>query len=147
MRGRSNDEKGEGLPIQLLSAFLINLVALLQGASVSSSSLLHSLLREQPEVFNLTDSSPIPPFDLGFNLSISVEEGSWVASAWVISHFVFAPVAGFINDTIGRRKALMVDAFFFFLGFHILALAPSLPWLILARLLLGCPQVSQVQKN
>ena len=121
-------------------------MVLLQGASVSSSSHLHSLLRKQPEVFNLTNSSPIPPLNLGFNLSISIEEGSWVASAWVISHLIFAPLTGFINDTIGRRKALMIDAVFFLVGFHVLTHASSLPWLIFARLLLGCPQVSQVQE-
>ena len=67
-----------------------------------------------------------------------------MASAWVLSHLVFAPIAGFVTDKIGRRKALMIDTVLFFIGFLILTVATSLPWLILARLLLGSPLVSQV---
>ena len=139
-------EKEEGLSVQLLSGFTISLVALLQGAGVSSSSVLHGLHQEAPHSFN---SSHSPLIDFGLNLdlvdfSISEEEFSWVASVWIISHLLFAPVAGFLSDKIGRRKALMVDTLFFSLGFLILALATSLPSLILARLLLGCPLLSQV---
>ena len=139
-------EKEEGLSVQLLSGFTISLVALLQGAGVSSSSVLHGLHQEAPHSFN---SSHPPLIDFGLNLnlvdfSISEEEFSWVASVWIISHLLFAPVAGFLSDKIGRRKALMVDTLFFSLGFLILALATSLPSLILARLLLGCPLLSQV---
>ena len=150
--GKSDDEKEkeEGLSVQLLSGFTISLVALLQGAGVSSSSVLHSLLRQkEPRSIN----SPHPPlFDFGLNLgfvdfSISEEEVSWVASVWVLSHLLFAPVAGFLNDKFGRRKALMVDTLLFSLGFLILTFSTSLPCLLLARLLLGCPLVSQVQQQ
>ena len=139
-------EKEEGLSVQLLSGFTISLVALLQGAGVSSSSVLHGLHQEAPHSFN-SSHSPLIDFGLNLNLvdfSISEEEFSWVASVWIISHLLFAPVAGFLSDKIGRRKALMVDTLFFSLGFLILALATSLPSLILARLLLGCPLLSQV---
>ena len=150
--GKSDDEKEkeEGLSVQLLSGFTICLVALLQGAGVSSSSVLHSLLR-QKEPRSINSSDP-PLFDFGLNLgfvdfSISEEEVSWVASVWVLSHLLFAPVAGFLNDKFGRRKALMVDTLLFSLGFLILTFATSLPCLLLARLLLGCPLVSQVQQQ
>ena len=142
------EEEEEGLSVQLLSAFVINLVALQQGASVSSSSVILHSLQEELNCFNSTTGSPLLLFDfyldLGFDFSINAEEGSWVASAWVLSHLVFAPIAGFVTDKIGRRKALMIDTVLFFMGFLILTFAQSLPWLILARLLLGCPLVSQV---
>ena len=91
-------EKEGGLSVQLLSGFTISLVALLQGAGVSTSSVLHSLHQEEPCSFN---SSHLPLFDLGLNLgfvdfSISEEEESWVASVWILSHLLFAPLAGFV---------------------------------------------------
>ena len=145
---KGEKEEEEGLSVQLLSAFVINLVALQQGASVSSSSVILHSLQEELNCFNSTTSSPLLLFDfyldLGFDFSINAEDGSWVASAWVLSHLVFAPIAGFVTDKIGRRKALMIDTVLFFIGFLILTFAKSLPWLILARLLLGCPLVSQV---
>ena len=149
---KSDEEKEEeGLSVQLLSAFVINLVALQQGASVSSSSVILHSLQEELGCFNSTTGSPLLLFDfyldLGFDFSINAEDGSWVASAWVLSHLVFAPIAGFVTDKIGRRKSLMIDTVLFFVGFLILTVATSLPWLIFARLLLGCPLVSQVLNN
>ena len=99
--------------VQLLSAFVINLVALQQGASVSSSSVvLHSLQKELGHSNSTTDS-PLLLFDfyldLGVDFLINAEDGSWVASAWVLSHLVFAPIAGFATDKIGRRKSLIID--------------------------------------
>ena len=81
-------EKEEGLSVQLLSGFTISLVALLQGAGVSTSSVLHSLQQGEPHSFNPLH---FPLFDFGLNLgfvdfSISEEEGSWVASVWILSH-------------------------------------------------------------
>lgn len=141
-------EEKEGFSVQLLRGFSISLVALLQGASISSSSILHSLRHENPENFDSSTNSHLFDFDLdlaGSDFSITEEEDSWVASIWVLSHLAFAPVAGFVNDKIGRRRALMIDCLLLFLGFLILTLAPSLPWLVLARVLMGCPNVSQVQ--
>ena len=141
-------EEEEGFSVQLLRGFSISLVALLQGASISSSSILHSLRHENPENFDSSTNSHLFDFDLdlaGSDFSITEEEDSWVASIWVLSHLAFAPVAGFVNDKIGRRRALMIDCLLLFLGFLILTLAPSLPWLVLARVLMGCPNVSQVQ--
>ena len=142
------EEEKEGFSAQLLRGFAISLVALLQGASISSSSILHSLRHENPENFNSSTNSHLFDFNLnlaGSDFSITEEEDSWVASIWVLSHLVFAPFAGFINDKIGRRKASMIDCLLLFLGFLILTFAPSLPWLVLARVLMGCPNVSQVQ--
>ena len=140
-------EEKEGFSVQLRCGFAISLVALLQGASISSSSILQSLRQENPENFNSSTNSHLFDFNLdlaGLDFSITEEEESWVASIWVLAHLVFAPFAGFINDKIGRRRALMIDSLLFFLGFLILTFAPSFSWLLLARILMGCPNVSQV---
>lgn len=138
-----------GLGRQLTCTLVINLVALLQGASVSSSSVvLHSL---QEEVADLNSTDVPPPslvyesyLNFGFELLVNAEEGSWVASTWVLAHLVFAPLAGVLSDKIGRRRALMIDTVLFCIGFTILATSHSIPCLILARFLLACPLVSQV---
>ena len=123
---------------------------MLQGAGVSSSNVLLGSLQHL-QSSNL-QKGHLPIFDFGLDLgfadfSISDEEGSWVVSVWILSHLVFAPIAGIVNDKISRRKVLIVDTILFFAGFLILTLAKSLPCLILAQLLLGCPLVSQLQEN
>ena len=139
-----------GLARQLSCAFAINMVALLQGASVSSSSVLLHSLQEAKGCANSTTASPGLLFDFylgfssNFHFSVDEEEGSWVASTWVLAHLLCAPLAGFLSDRIGRKKALMIDTAVFFLGFGLLTISTSLPWLILARFVLGCPLVSQV---
>ena len=65
----------------------------------------------------------------------------------MLGHLVSAFFAGFLNDAIGRKKSLMIDTAVFFLGFGLLATAVNSSCLILARLVLGYPLVSQVQSN
>ena len=67
-----------------------------------------------------------------------------LASSWVLGHLVSACFAGFISDTIGRKKSLLLDTAVFFLGFIVLATGHLARCLVLARALLGYPLVSQV---
>ena len=60
---KSGEVNEEGLSVQLLSAFVINLVALQQGASVSSSSVLLHSLQGGLDSSNSTTSSPALLFD------------------------------------------------------------------------------------
>ena len=69
---------------------------------------------------------------------------SIAASSWVLGHLVSACFAGALSDTIGRRKSLLIDTVVFFFGFGLLATGHLTTCLILARLLLGYPLVSQV---
>ena len=144
--GTKKEEEEGGCSVQLLCGLAISLVALLQGASISSSAIFVVLVNEHPE--DLKDQ-PNDLFDFGLNLAgkdfpLTKEEYSWVASIWILSHLIFAPVAGFVNDKIGRRRALMIDNVFLFLGFTILTFAPSFPWLMIARILMGCPSHSKM---
>ena len=61
-----------------------------------------------------------------------------------MSHLASALFAGFLNDAIGRKKCLLIDIAVFFLGFGLLAMAVNSACLILGRVLLGYPLVSQV---
>jgi len=136
---------------QLLCAFVINLVSLLQGASVSTSSIiLHELQNSSSHNTdhhchtNCTDNPPdIGWFIIFQDFHITQEEGSWVASSWVLGHLLSAIFAGFVSDSIGRKKSLLLDVSVFFVGFTILATS-HLTSMVLARMLLGYPLVSQV---
>ena len=66
------------------------------------------------------------------------------ASSWVLGHLVSALFAGILSDAIGRKKSLLIDTVVFFFGFGLLATGHLTTCLILARLLLGYPLVSQV---
>jgi len=142
---------------QLLCAFVINLVSLLQGASVSTSSIiLHELQNSSGHIQDShhhfqndtsNNSSNPGPLIIFRDFHITKEEGSWIASSWVLGHLVSACFAGFISDTIGRRKSLLLDTVVFFLGFIILATGHLTTCLVLARALLGYPLVSQEIKS
>lgn len=149
-----NDSDAKSLSKQLLCSLVINLVSLLQGASVSTSSIiLHELQNSSIHIqdshshfINSTSntSSDIGPLIIFQDFHITQEEGSWIASSWVLGHLVSACFAGFISDAIGRKKSLLLDTAVFFLGFIILATGHLTRCLVLARALLGYPLVSQV---
>ena len=52
--------------------------------------------------------------------------------------------AGCLSDIIGRKKTLLLDTAMFFIGFTFLAFAERPVHLIIGRLFLGYPLVSQV---
>jgi len=161
--GQTKRRRGS-LVRQMACAFLVNSVSFLQGASVSTSSIIlhelqdsshhnHSDHTHHVHHNNCTDHvhscllQPEPdlgPFLLFNDFHITQEEGSWIASSWVLGHLVSACFAGALSDTIGRRKSLLIDTVVFFFGFGLLATGHLTTCLILARLLLGYPLVSQV---
>jgi len=158
---QENNEKPRSLVRQMLCAFLINSVSFLQGASVSTSSIIlhemqnssHHNQDDHSHLTNCTDQAhschvapdqDLGPFFILNDFHITQEEGSWIASSWVLGHLVSAFFAGFLSDAIGRKKSLLIDTAVFFLGFGLLATGHQMTCLILARLLLGYPLVSQV---
>ena len=174
--GREKTEKPRSLLRQMLCAFLINSVSFLQGASVSTSSIIlhemqnsshhnqddHSHLSnctEQVHSCHLKPDQYLGPLVFLNDFHITQEEGSWIgkrkiidgfleliisASSWVLGHLVSACFAGFLSDAIGRKKSLLIDTAVFFLGFGLLATGHKMTCLVLARILLGYPLVSQV---
>lgn len=77
-------------------------------------------------------------------LVASEEDGSWIASSWVLGHLVSACFAGILSDYIGRKKSLLIDTAVFLLGFILLSVSQSTECLVVARFILGYPLVSQV---
>lgn len=61
----------------------------------------------------------------------------WIATGYLVAATVAAPLYGAIADLRGRRQALLIANGLFLAGSVLCALAPSLPLLVLARLVQG----------
>src|ERR1700761_5359909 len=66
-----------------------------------------------------------------------IERASWVVVAYLIANTIAAPVYGRLGDTFGRRLMMFVALGLFILGSVLCALAPSIVYLTLFRVLQG----------
>lgn len=58
-------------------------------------------------------------------------------SAWALMQFVFSPVLGSLSDRYGRRPVILLSNLGLGLDYALMAVAPSLGWLFLGRLISG----------
>lgn len=63
--------------------------------------------------------------------------GGWLMFAYAFMQFLFAPALGNLSDRFGRRPVLLVGLFWLGIDYLIMALAPTLGWLFLGRILAG----------
>lgn len=63
--------------------------------------------------------------------------GGMIAVTFALFQFVCSPIVGNLSDRFGRRPVLLLSLFGFAVDFMILALAPTLVWLFVARALTG----------
>src|SRR5258708_8490724 len=59
------------------------------------------------------------------------------ATAWALMQFVFSPVQGALSDRFGRRPLILMSNFGLGLDYILIALAPSLIWLFVGRVISG----------
>ena len=57
--------------------------------------------------------------------------------AWATMQFIFSPLLGAWSDRFGRRPVMLISCFGLAIDYVIMALAPSLRWLFLGRLISG----------
>ena len=60
-----------------------------------------------------------------------------LAAVYSVMQFVFAPILGALSDQYGRRKVILASLVGAFFDYVLLAVAPSLGWLVLARVISG----------
>lgn len=72
----------------------------------------------------------------GSNAQAGIYNGVFVA-LWAFMQFVASPVIGSLSDRYGRRPVLLLSALGLSADFVLMALAPSLWWLALGRLIAG----------
>ena len=73
----------------------------------------------------------------GSDVSQAARYGGWLLFAYAFFQFLFAPLVGALSDRYGRRPVLLLSLLGFGLDYIVLALAPTLAWLFVARVVSG----------
>jgi DHA1 family tetracycline resistance protein-like MFS transporter len=63
-------------------------------------------------------------------------------TAWALMQFLFSPVQGALSDRFGRRPVILLSNFGLGLDYILMALAPSLVWLFVGRVISGVTAAS-----
>jgi MFS transporter, DHA1 family, tetracycline resistance protein len=71
------------------------------------------------------------------DISEAAKIGGWLTFAFAITQFVFAPLIGNLSDKYGRRPIILTSLFTFSLDYILLALAPTISWIFIGRILAG----------
>ena len=71
------------------------------------------------------------------SLGASQDESTWVLTSYLVSNAVVLPIAAYISTLIGRKRFYMTCVALFGVGSLLCGLAPSLPLLLLFRVLQG----------
>jgi MFS transporter, DHA1 family, tetracycline resistance protein len=63
-------------------------------------------------------------------------------TAWALMQFFFSPILGALSDRFGRRPVVLLSNFGLGLDYVLMALAPSLTWLFIGRVISGITSAS-----
>lgn len=78
----------------------------------------------------------------GGNTARAAEMFGWMGTLWALMQFVAAPVLGALSDRYGRRPIILLSCFGLGIDFIMMALAPTLAWLFVARAISGITAAS-----
>jgi DHA1 family tetracycline resistance protein-like MFS transporter len=73
----------------------------------------------------------------GGDMSLAAQYGGWLIGSYALVQFLCAPLVGALSDQFGRRPVLLLSLLGFGLDYLVLAIAPSVGWLFVARILAG----------
>ena len=73
----------------------------------------------------------------GGNMSRAADVTGYFGFAWNLMQFLFLPVLGAWSDRFGRRPVILISCLGLGLDYIFMALAPSLRWLFIGRLISG----------
>lgn len=71
------------------------------------------------------------------NLSATTDESTWVLTSYLISNAIVLPSSGWLSSVLGRREYQLISVALFTLASMACGAAPTLGWLIAARVLQG----------
>lgn len=71
------------------------------------------------------------------DISEAAKYGGWLGFAYAFTQFVFSPVVGNLSDKFGRRPIILISLFGFAVDYVLLALAPTILWLFIGRVIAG----------
>jgi DHA1 family tetracycline resistance protein-like MFS transporter len=72
----------------------------------------------------------------------AVRMGAIAGIAWALMQFIFTPIQGALSDRFGRRPVLLISMTGLGLDYILMAIAPSLTWIIIGRILSGITAAS-----
>lgn len=73
----------------------------------------------------------------GGDLTLAARVTGWFGFIWSLAQFLAAPVLGFLSDRFGRRPILLLSLVGLGFDYLVMALAPTLGWLFVGRVLSG----------
>jgi DHA1 family tetracycline resistance protein-like MFS transporter len=76
------------------------------------------------------------------NMSMAATQTGVFAFVWAAMQFVFAPVMGALSDRFGRRPVVLLSNFGLGCDYIMMAVAPTLSWLFLGRVISGITSAS-----
>jgi DHA1 family tetracycline resistance protein-like MFS transporter len=79
---------------------------------------------------------------VGGDTATATEWTGLFSTAWALMQFVFAPLVGLLSDRFGRRPVLLLSIAGLGIDFLFMALAPSLAWLFVGRVINGITAAS-----
>ena len=137
------EEQTSGKSIQLLTTFIINILAVATGASFGIANVLISDL--QPLAKN--DSSAVSNGNSSldaiihkedvFTFTIDVQESTWIATFGMIGQYFPILFVGPIVGRFGKRISMQIDCVLFMIGFLLMGLSVDVRMLYSSKFLLG----------
>jgi len=88
------------------------------------------------EILDTSIANVALPYMAG-NLGVSNDESTWVLTSYLVSNAIVLPMSGWIAGVFGRKRFFMACIGFFTLSSLLCGIAPSLPLLLLFRVLQG----------
>jgi len=79
---------------------------------------------------------------MGGNTAAAAEVFGLFNTAWALMQFLFSPLIGALSDRFGRRPVVLLSNFGLGLDYVLMALAPTLPWLFVGRVISGITTAS-----
>jgi DHA2 family multidrug resistance protein len=71
------------------------------------------------------------------NLGASSDESTWVLTSYLVSNAIILPITGWLVSLIGRKKFFLICITVFTVSSLLCGIAPTLPFLLLARVIQG----------
>src|ERR1700726_1099940 len=74
---------------------------------------------------------------LGGDMKDAANWNGWFGLVFAAMQFLFSPVLGVLSDRFGRRPVILLSNLGLGLDYIVMALAPSMSWLFLGRIISG----------
>jgi len=74
---------------------------------------------------------------LGGNMKNAADWNGWFGLVFALMQFFFSPVLGVLSDKFGRRPVILLSNLGLGLDYIVMAVAPSMSWLFLGRIISG----------